>query len=268
MPERDPPTRKQSGRHTETKNSVNRAQAPRKGISAERLRHWFTGRPRPMHLLLVVIFVVFGVALTTQVRSRVAEPLAELNEEELVALLADLQTREDDLRVLRSDLQVQLAELQDAATSQQAAIESAEKAAVQAQIVAGTVPVEGPGVVVQVDPSSQDLPPSTFVTTLAELRNAGAEAIALNGIRLTGRSWFGAHPGAVVVDGLEIEAPYVWSVIGDPQTLSNALGIRGGATAQLKAYGASVVITESQLILINEVAVVQPPQWSQPTNGE
>ena len=48
-----------------------------------------------------------------------------------------------------------------------------------------------------VDPGA-NLSPTQFVMTLGELRNAGAEAIDLNGVRLTTRSAFTGQAGAIV----------------------------------------------------------------------
>lgn len=79
--------------------------------------------------------------------------------------------------------------------------------------------------------------------TLGELRNAGAEAIELNGIRLSTRSSFTGQAGSIAVDGVPISSPYTWKVIGEPQTIATALDIQAGSAAQMRAKGANVAIT-------------------------
>ncbi len=216
----------------------------------------------------MLLCLVLGFALSTQIRSQNADRLAKLSEPELVSLLDGLEEREDQLRAARSELREQVKELEDAATSAEAATEATRKALNDAAIIAGEVPVEGPGVIYRVTAEPGTLPASLFVTTLAELRNAGAEAIELNGLRLSGRSWFGSDGDRIVADGSLVESPFVWNVIGDPHTLSTALDIRGGASAQFRAYGADVLLSETDLLKIRSVAESPEPSWASITETD
>lgn len=241
--------------------------AVRPGLN-DHMRSWLTDRPRPMHILVIVICVVLGFALSTQVRARDADPLARLSEDELVSLLSDLDRREEELRRARTDMELQIASLEDAATSAQAAKDAADRAATDALIISGAIPVEGPGIVYRVTPGTESIPASVFVGALAELRNAGAEAIALNGVRLSGRSWFGELQGTVILDGTPLQGPYIWTVIGEPHTLGEALAIRGGTTAQFRAYNATTSVSESDSLSITEVTQPIEPQWAQVDEGQ
>ncbi len=242
------------------------AQASRKPF--RRIADWLLNRPRPIHLLMFVMFFTLGIAATTTVRSHTAEPLAGLSEDQLVALLADLQQREDDLREERRYLQNLLEELQEAHGAQEAAAQAAATAEERAALAAGTVPVEGPGVemwVASLPDADQPLPAPLFITTMTELRNAGAEALSLNDVRLTGRSWF-APTGqigdgqAIVADGQVVRSPFVWRAIGDADTLAMALEIRGGAADQFRAYGTTATLTKHAELQILPVAPLQEPK--------
>ena len=112
------------------------------------------------------------------------------------------------------------------------------------------------------DPLSK-LGAEQFVLTLGELRNAGAEAISVNGVRLTTRSWFSLDPG-VVVDGTPISSPYTWQVIGDPATIGPALEIAGGAASQMRLYGAQVTVDTKEDVVIDAVVTPTSPQYAQP----
>ncbi len=242
---------------------------PTKPVAAMRtLRHTFFAKPRPIHLVMLLLFVALGLALATQVKLHRSDPLETLSEDELVQVLAELDSREDDLRQERRELEQQLRELNSAASQLEASQEAAEKLQLQTRIAAGLVPVEGPGIVVGVADMTHSLTPQVFVTTLAELRNAGAEAIALNDHRLTLRSWFAQDGSAIVVDGHRLEAPYTWRVIGEPQTLASALEIRGGAAAQMRAYNAVVTIDQTDHLQIKSVAEPFTPNWASVEAGE
>ncbi len=234
------------------------------GLNWDRFRKVMGGRPRPMHLLMVVLFLIVGLAITTTVRSRVADPLAGLNEDQLVSILADLGQREEELLAERTQLEAALQDMADAADAQEAARAASEQTNIRAEVAAGALPVEGPGVTMWVSGATDSVPVSVFVTTLAELRNAGAEAIAINDVRLNGRAWFAlGEDGRLVASGTPVDPPYTWRAIGDGATLSAALDIRGGAASQFRAYGASVETRVETSLTINAVAPLLEPQWAE-----
>lgn len=233
------------------------------GLTLKRFREWLTARPRPIHFLFLFMFLLLGIAATTTVRFHTADPLSGLDEEQLVGILADLQQREDELRAERSALQVELSDLNKSVDAREAAENAVRNAREQAKVLAGVVPVEGPGIRMQVREENGKLPYGTFVTTLAELRNAGAEAIQVNGVRLNSRSWFATSEAQqIFMDDVLLEQPYMWDVIGDSDTLAMALEIRGGAAAQMRAYGATVTITKVPVLQIQSVKEIPEPKWA------
>ena len=215
----------------------------------------FFALPRGLHVVMLVIFMVLGFALATQVRSQRSDPLEGLSEQDLVTVLDELGTQEQNLRTRRG-------ELQGAADEADAREQAARKAAQQAQIAAGTIAVHGPGVSLSVVDPGANLTPTQFVMTLGELRNAGAEAIELNGVRLSTRSAFTGQAGGIIVDGTPIASPYTWNVIGESQTIATALEIQAGSAAQMRAKGALVSITPSADIEITSLATPRPPQYA------
>ncbi|MDO4259570.1 MAG: DUF881 domain-containing protein [Actinomycetaceae bacterium] len=218
--------------------------------------------PRMMHLLLLVICFSLGFAVVTQVRAQREDPLESLNEEDLVVLLDELSARETTLRDERSNLQTQLRDLQDAASQQEAAEEAARSAEEVSKINAGLLPVKGQGVTMRVDDARGSLNATSFVTVLGELRNAGAEAIELNGHRLTPRSSFTAEGQKISVDGQVISSPYEWKIIGHSQTIATALEIQAGSASQMRAKGANVTIEQVEEITIESVAPAPQLRWA------
>lgn len=227
-----------------------------------RARQAFFALPRGLHVVMLVIFMILGFALVTQVRAQRSDPLEGLSEQELVTVLDELGTQEQNLRTRRGELSSELDELRSAADEAQAREQAARKAETQAQIAAGTVPVRGPGVTVSVVDAGENLTSTQFVMTLGELRNAGAEAIELNGIRLSTRSSFTGQAGSMMVDGIPIVSPYTWKVIGESQTIATALDIQAGSAAQMRAKGAIVAITPSTDMTIESIATPRPPQFA------
>ena len=100
------------------------------------------------------------------------------------------------------------------------------------KIVNGQVEVSGPGIEVRISGPLSALYAQDLVN---ELRNAGAEAVALNGERLV--LWSGiatADEDWLTVDDVRIASPYVFQAIGDGQTLETALTRSGGLIALLE----------------------------------
>jgi uncharacterized protein YlxW (UPF0749 family) len=69
-----------------------------------------------------------------------------------------------------------------------------------------------------------------------ELRNASAEAVAVNGVRVVARSAIvGANDGRIAIDRQALSPPFTLEAIGDPDTLVGALERKGGLIALLEA---------------------------------
>lgn len=106
----------------------------------------------------------------------------------------------------------------------------------------GTVPVRGPGVEVTVDdaPNAESDRSKVLDTDLQQLVNglwqAGAEAISINGQRLTGLSAIMGAGIAITVNFTSLERPYVVQAVGDPATLPARFGATDDGQAWLDLH--------------------------------
>ena len=90
----------------------------------------------------------------------------------------------------------------------------------------------GPGIAVKIDGGFDERALADLVN---ELRNAGAEAIAVNDARVGPRSWFAAgSPGTLVVDAKEVRGPWSVSAIGASEVLYVAMTRTGGIVGQFE----------------------------------
>jgi uncharacterized protein YlxW (UPF0749 family) len=126
-----------------------------------------------------------------------------------------------------------------------------------ARMMAGVVPVEGPGVVVTMQ-DSQNAASSPDVTNyivheqdvrlvVNELRAAGAEAISINGQRLVSNSAIRCVGPTIIVNGIKSAAPFVITAIGDPTTLESALNLPGGVVQTLRDF-VQIEVTKKDLV--------------------
>ena len=196
------------------------------------------------------------------------DQLSSLRQSDLVRLLDDVTQRSGELEDQVSSLESTRDELQSGSGRERAALELAEQQAETLGILSGRLPAEGPGVEIEVVEGTEALDAFALFNVLEELRNAGAEAMEVNGVRLVASSYFEDSADGVVVDGQTISSPYRWNVIGDPSTLETALEIPGGAMASLRADGARTTITQRDRVEV--AATVEPgaPQYATPVPAD
>ncbi|KSW28179.1 DUF881 domain-containing protein [Cellulomonas sp. B6] len=232
-----------------------------------RLGHAMAPRTTQGQLLTAALCALLGFALVVQVRQTSETQLGALRQNELVRLLDETTTRTDELERESRDLQRERDELLSGSDRQQAALDAARRTAAMQGILTGRLPATGPGVRITLTEPDGAIRPATMLHVLEELRNAGAEAMELNGQRITASSAFTGRAGAVLLDGVVLESPYRWTVIGDPDTIAPALEIPGGASARVRADGGRATVEKSDEVVVSAVRVLPDPVHATPVEG-
>lgn len=205
----------------------------------------------------VVGFLVAAQLGTTQ---RNAETLAAESESDLTRIFSSLNEESAALRDEISQLRLELSSLQSSAERDQLARDAARRQLSDLQILAGVVPARGPGVAVRIEDPAGVFEFGLLLDLVQELRDAGAEAIAVNGRRVGGTTAFSERGGAVTVDGQEVAQPFEVLAIGDPATLEVGLRIPGGAVDTLDSLEGTKVSVERRSEL-RVPALEQPPRF-------
>ena len=100
---------------------------------------------------------------------------------------------------------------------------------VKADILSGRLAAQGKGVVITISKGTKDrIDAATMFELIEELRNAGAEVMAVNTVRVVTSTYFADTKTGLICDGQELSTPYKVKAIGDPQNLQNAVNIAGG----------------------------------------
>lgn len=126
------------------------------------------------------------------------------------------------------------------------------------RMVTGSVGVEGPAIEVTLT-DAQYIPdgenPNYYIVhelhiqkVIHELLVTQAEAIAINGQRISNRSYIQCVGPVLRIDGNTSFAPFVITAIGDVDKLQNALNLPGGITDQLLSDQIEVKIERKDLI--------------------
>ncbi len=232
MPEPDLPPHPESHAERDDAAPDVAAEQPRED-GRSRLWRAFT-RPTRGQAVVGVLLALVGFAGVTQVRTNQGDDTyAGLRQQDLIDILNGLagttQRSEDEIQRLEATRD----DLQSDTSARQAALERARQQVQVLSILAGTVPVRGPGVTITIKEGSGEVRLGPFIDMLQALRTAGAEAMQINHeVRVVAQTAFEERPGGLLVDDRLLEAPFTVDVIGPPDALVDALGFPDGPQDQ------------------------------------
>jgi len=222
------------------------------------------GRPRPTlaNLLITVLAVLLGFAIAAQVHQTQVQGLENLREDDLVRILDTVNQDGTRLEQEISALQASRDRLQSGATSREEAVAAAQDRAARLGILTGTVAAQGPGMTLTINDPSHKVTAPLLLDTVQELRDAGAEAIEVNDVRVVADTYFTDGDAGIEVSGRPIQAPYVFVAIGDSQTLASAMDIPGGVSESVRGLGGDTVVTPESQVTIRALHTVSPPEYA------
>ena len=219
--------------HAERDDAVPSTAAEPREDGRSRLWRAFS-RPTRGQVVVGVLLALVGFAAVTQVRSnQVDDTYAGLRQQDLIDILNGLagttQRSEDEIQRLEATRD----DLQSDTSARQAALEQARQQAQVLSILAGTVPVRGPGVTITIKEGPGQVRVGPFIDMVQALRSAGAEAMQINHeVRVIAQTSFESGKGGVLVDGRLLKAPFTIDVIGPPDNLVDALRFPDGPQDQ------------------------------------
>jgi len=228
-------------------------------VSARRRAAGDPQRPRSPGMTGLVVLAVFGVLVATAAvqTSRNADESASSRAsliEQVRNRRAALQERQQTLRALQRDIAARRAG-QLAATRRGRELQARLS---RLGVQTGSVATRGPGVRVVVDdvPGTTDPREMVQAPDLQKLVNGlwevGAEAIAINGQRLTAVSPIRDAGSAVTVNFTSLQRPYTVSAIGNRKTMqADLIETKGGqAWLTLQSIGLQFVVEpEDSMVL-------------------
>lgn len=188
--------------------------------------------PRNQVLVAVVAFML-GLLVVVQIRAQAGgDRLATLSAQDLTLLVGNLNADNDRLRAEISGLQRQSESLELGGTRGATSVAAVRTDLERIRAWAGLDPVAGDGITVTIRgpiaaPDVEDV--------INELKNAGAEAIAIEDVRVVTGTVVGGERGSVSVDDTPLGDPFTIRAIGGQESLTGSLARAGGIIAQLAA---------------------------------
>lgn len=204
-------------------------------------------RSRSAQVLLALVCFVLGILLVVQFRTqtRLSRQVASLPISEQMQIINNLSQANDQLRAEVAGLQLQLSEYEQ--TVGKSELDRMVQDINMLRVINGSSEVSGAGVELTIGgtigPRGR-LRAEEMHDLINELRDAGAEAIAINNIRLVVNSSFTNSSDGIIVNGDRLLVPpYVIQAIGEPQGLETALKRPGGLITPLTEFYPGVQIT-------------------------
>jgi uncharacterized protein YlxW (UPF0749 family) len=204
-------------------------------------------RGRLAQLSLFGVALVIGLLLVGQLRSQ-ARPreLASLSAQELSTLIETLSTRNQQLSSGLADLNEQLRSYRLASSQGESARTLGAENQRRIAGFGGLLPIDGQGLELRVDGALDAIALNDLIN---ELRNAGAEAIAVDDVRVTARSVAVQGARSLEIDGVEVGRRFTLRAIGNPDALLSALQRPGGIISQLQQFVSATIDAEQKTTL-------------------
>ncbi|RBY81414.1 hypothetical protein DQ239_02170 [Blastococcus sp. TF02-09] len=222
-------------------------------------------RDLPAALLIGVLTLILGFAFTVQVRNSDDEQaLAGAREEDLVRIVDEVSARGVRLRELIADQRSALRQLTSSDSESASALEEAQTRAAALAVLNGTAPARGPGLRLTIRDPDDALRVTDLIDVVQELRGAGAETMQFDGVRVGLSTAVTGVPGALMIDGRPITAPYEVLVLGSPQDMETALNIPGGVVQAVGGRGGSVEVVQEPELLVDALRPLPEAQYAAP----
>lgn len=217
---------------------------------------------RRNQLTIAAVAFVLGLLVIVQLRTQQSgAAFAGLSSQDLTVLVANLNARNDQLRREVANLERELATLTQNTERGEVSLDELRADLRRVRLYAGLEAATGQGVVILI---RGPVDGTAIEDLVNELRNAGAEAIALQDVRLVPGVVVAGAAGALQVDGQDLGNPVTLVAIGAPDKLTGSLTRSGGIIAQLAATQPEVTV---EVTPVDAVAVPATTKDLVPVSG-
>lgn len=235
-------------------------------LALRRLRSGF--KPSRGQAIVAVVLALVACVAVVQVRvNRADDGYQNARREDLIAILDGLGQNTRRLESEIADLEERKNSLSSSADKAQTAREQAEAQVRTLGILAGTLPAQGPGVRITLNDPQGKMTSSNLLDAIEELRDAGAEAIQINGaVRVVASTDFVDDAPGISIDGQKTNSPYVIEAIGESHNLSEAANFPGGLVSEVTGpqVGGTAEVNELENVAITALHAPEEHRYARP----
>ena len=175
-------------------------------------------------ILTMVMFTQFKTVTYTDITA-----IETMRESELRTELANTKQKYEEVESKLQEVESKIAEHKAKINSNVDAATILIDEVKEAEMYVGYTNLKGEGIQIILDDNNlRTIESYDIIVLLNELRLAGAEAIEINGQRITAYSEIVDVNGNILVNTSKISSPYTVKAIGDKKYLESAITIKGG----------------------------------------
>ncbi|HKG56030.1 MAG TPA: DUF881 domain-containing protein [Candidatus Limnocylindrales bacterium] len=187
------------------------------------------------------VAVLLGILVVVQLRTQSpSAALSGLSAQDLTVLVGNLNAHNEQLRGEVAQLDQQLANLSRTQSSGEGSVDDIRRDLARIRAWTGLEAVAGSGVTVTVSGAIAGQGVQDIVN---ELHNAGAEAIAIEDVRVVPGTVVAGPAGGLSVENTPLADPFEILALGSPEALTGSLTRNGGLIAQLSATYPRALLT-------------------------
>jgi uncharacterized protein YlxW (UPF0749 family) len=231
-------------------------------------------------ITLGLALLALGFLIAAQLRTEAPRVRYASNERvALVETATELQGRQDMLKQRLLDLRKEIQNLESQGQGSAALLKDLGGRLRDARVAAGLTALQGPGLVLQLRDSAKSVPagenPTDYLVSARDLRSvveelwlAGAEAVAVNGERVTAAGAIIDIGGSVLLNSAYLSPPYQISAIGPPDLfdqVNGSVGFRDFVRARVEAFGLQVGFAELKDVTIPAYAGTINLRYARPS---
>ena len=239
------------------------------------LRNLIKPRGTRGEIAAAILLLLLGYGTVVQFKAHANAGLETLRQTDLVKILADVTARTNQMQEEKVSLESLKFQLTSGAGSSRAALQAAREHIDALRILSGQIAAHGPGLELGIFDTKAALTSNIIVGLINELRDAGAEVLAISGsdasgvnvqTRVVASTYFQSDGKSLTVGGQRLFSPYLIDAIGDGATMATALHIAGGSLDQLHQIRAETMVEVRDDVKILSLAPVKPNRYARSIN--
>lgn len=212
-------------------------------------------------VLVLIIFMQFKIVYQTDKAS-----IETLRAEDLKTELANWKSKYESSEEKYNEIMETLNKYKQQSSSNSKTKKNLEEELENLRLMLGKTDVEGPGIIITLknpvnietseldeESAEQRISANELMLIVNYLKDAGAEAISINGKRVVNSTYIAqiTTSGYIKMNGERISPPFTIKAIGDSEYLKSSL-IGIGYVDKIKNYGQTIEIKEEKNIIIDK----------------
>ena len=217
-------------------------------------------------IFLMLLGILTGIIITSLFLKSGKHPTVFLTFEQYQKLSIEEIELKSEIKGLCNDInnsEIKLSKYNGSTEKNKSVIDTMRKELDTALLFSGASDVKGPGIKVTVDDrhdysSSDDVMDyithnSDLMQLVDELKNAGAEAVSINGKRIINTTSITCEGPAIAVNGEYIVPPFVILAIGDPNAMQYVLSLPESHYQEMKIRGLYLKVEKEDIVKISGI---------------